>query len=328
MTKYTCDRSLFQLISIHFALSFINVPLSAAYSPVSLTTRSTLNKATGEELHRFLGSPSNWPKIVLSSHSVESPDRKNLEKPLMIGEDVNEIFGLPPFFPLSINWKCIESVPPTESKSGRIEFYSQDGVPGVASDCRMTFDIETSIIDTSKDEDDYSVVDLTLQMEYEPRSPIAILASPILTVDNAVALKLLLPSVLESMLPTPLNKFRQLMGFLYGVAGIAHFGDCLVDSQLLISAGSLPYYELPPSGQAFALLWCAAGPFSYFASRIGGKIADLSLISYGLIEILGAALIVFGVEGSIARNLDPFTNAVLVQGVVLLAWLYSSQKLD
>lgn len=75
---------------------------------------------------------------------------------------------------------------------------------------------------------------LSLQMEYKPPSPLAILAIPILTLDNALALKVLLPSVLlleessssptttnnkdKNVPPLPLDKFRSLMGNLYGIA--------------------------------------------------------------------------------------------------------------
>eukprot|EP00985_Skeletonema_marinoi_P014848 scaffold7555_cov134-Skeletonema_marinoi.AAC.3 len=50
------------------------------------------------------------------------------------------------------------------------------------------------------------------------KSPLAVLATPILTVDNALALKVLLPSVLleSSDTTVPLDKFRSLMGSLYG----------------------------------------------------------------------------------------------------------------
>ena len=298
----------------------------AGYSPISLTTKSAVLKLTSpEDLHRFLGSPSNWPKIVASSHSVKyrGYDGKNPGDPLGVGGRVEEIFGLPPLLPLSVAWECVESIAPQKvggAGGGRLEFYSRDGVPGIASSCRMAFDIQRA--DHPGEPRGGSRV--SLRMEYEPLSPLALLAVPILMADNALALKLLLPSVLVSVTPSPLNEFRQLMGILYGFAGIAHLCDCLIDSKLLVSAGSQSFYQLPPLGQAFALLWCAAGPLSWSASRIGGRTADLGLIGYGLIEVVGAGFIHFG--SGAATDLDPFSNAIIVQGIVALAWLYSSQK--
>ena len=280
----------------------------AGYSPISLTTKSAVLKLTSpEDLHRFLGSPSNWPKIVASSHSVKyrGYDGKNPGDPLGVGGRVEEIFGLPPLLPLSVAWECVESIAPQKvggAGGGRLEFYSRDGVPGIASSCRMAFDIQRA--DHPGEPRGGSRV--SLRMEYEPLSPLALLAVPILMADNALALKLLLPSVLVSVTPSPLNEFRQLMGILYGFAGIAHLCDCLIDSKL------------------FALLWCVAGPLSWSASRIGGRTADLGLIGYGLIEVVGAGFIHFG--SGAATDLDPFSNAIIVQGIVALAWLYSSQK--
>ena len=127
-----------------------------------------------------------------------------------------------------------------------------------------------------------------------------ILAIPALVTDNATALQLLLPSALSSQSSSPsspLDKFRELMGSLCGVAGVAHLADCLVDSQLLVTAGSQPFGLLPPLGMAHTLLWCAAGP-----------------VSFGAVT-----------ESSSTTVMDPFVNAVLVQGVVAAAWLHSSQ---
>eukprot|EP00816_Leptocylindrus_hargravesii_P004675 CAMPEP_0196819984 /NCGR_PEP_ID=MMETSP1362-20130617/73124_1 /TAXON_ID=163516 /ORGANISM="Leptocylindrus danicus, Strain CCMP1856" /LENGTH=103 /DNA_ID=CAMNT_0042198661 /DNA_START=211 /DNA_END=518 /DNA_ORIENTATION=- len=41
---------------------------------ISLTTFSQLPQISPEEAHNFLSSPSNWPKIVLSSNSVQIPN--------------------------------------------------------------------------------------------------------------------------------------------------------------------------------------------------------------------------------------------------------------
>lgn len=296
---------------------------ASAYLPISLTTQSKIKQTSPNELYQFLASPSNWPKIVASSHSVESSEGINLQRPLQVGKNVDEIFGLPPILPLSVTWKCIKSIAPTKKKAGRLEFYSKKGVPGIASECRMSFDIDNN--------DGQAISagggsNLSLQMKFEPESPLAILAAPVLTLDNALALKVLLPAALESMdQALPLNKFRNLMGTLYGGAGLAHLFDCYFGgSQLLVAAGSPPFDTLSLEGQALALLWCIAGPLSFIKSRVGGKVADLGLILYGLIEVGGAGVIQFG--GGQVGDLDPFVNAVVVQGIVALAWLYSSKK--
>ena len=91
-------------------------------------------------------------------------------------------------------------------------------------------------------------------------------------------------------------------------------------SQLLIAAGARPFEELALQGQALAILWCLVGPLSFIKSRIGGNIADLGLIIYGLVEVAGAgaARLEYG-----AGDLDPLVNAIAVQGIVGLSWLYS-----
>ena len=339
-----------------FLLVLSSIPHTAttnaySYSPISLTTTSSLSKTSAGSLHTFLGSPANWPKIVASSHSVvpssSSSKYQDLEKPIKVSESLDEIFGLPPILPLSVSWKCVKSEPPSKTKPGYLDFYSEDGLDGVATNCRMQFVID------NVDDDFYEVqaggkvslssndtaqrCNVKLNMSYEPVSPIAILAIPALVIDNAVALRVLLPSVLSSQQssssPSSLDKFRSLMGTLYGVAGIAHLADCLLDSQLLIAAGSQPFELLPPLGKAYALLWCGAGPLSFVTSRIGGKVANLGLVFYGIIEIVGAYLI--QLQGSSTSEslsttattvADPFINAIIVQAIVAGAWLYSSQR--
>lgn len=115
-----------------------------------------------------------------------------------------------------------------------------------------------------------------------------------------------------------LNTFRTLMGTLYGFAGLAHAADCFVgSSQLIVTAGFAPFYELPVVGQALALVWCFAGPLAFFLSRKGGSAADVGLVLYGLIEIGGSAF---------SPELNTVVNAVLVQMVVFASWVYSRQK--
>lgn len=130
----------------------------------------------------------------------------------------------------------------------------------------------------------------------------------------------------------PLDKFRSLMGSLYGVAGLAHAADCyLGQSQLLTAAGSPPLSELPSAGQSLVALWCAAGPAAFVASRVGGLAADAGLVFYGVVEIAGAAVLVRSLEslaGSELPDIDALTNAISVQGIVLASWIYSRNKED
>ena len=133
--------------------------------------------------------------------------------------------------------------------------------------------------------------------------------------------------------PHPIDQFRDLMGTLYGVAGVAHAADCYIgQSQLLVSAGSPPFSDLPPAGQALVALWCVAGPVAYATSRVGGRIADLGLIVYGIVEVGGAAVIARYLSttledsGTAGADIDALMNAVLVQGVVFASWIYSRNK--
>ena len=120
-----------------------------------------------------------------------------------------------------------------------------------------------------------------------------------------------------------LNKFRSLMGTLYGFAGVAHAIDCFFGpSQLLVSSGFPTFQELPMEGQALAAIWCLAGPLSFILSKQGqvrgdGKLADIGLILYGAIEVGGAAF---------SPDASTVVNAFVVQAIVFAAWIYSSQK--
>jgi len=297
---------------------FCLLSATIAYSPsVTLTTTSRLPQTQPERVHRFLASPANWPRIVASSHSVQSSNN-NLSEPLPVHETVDEIFGLPPVLPLSITWECLRSHPPTGSTPGLLEFYSANGVAGLASQCQMLFDI--------RNEDSKNSTTVQLVIQYEPESVLAILAIPVLTLDNALALRVFLPWLL---LKSPLNQFRTLMGTLYGVAGLAHLFDCLLgSSQLLVAAGAPPLEQLSLSGQAYAILWCVMGPVAFGLSRIGSKTADFGLIAYGVVEVLGACLIQQQSSAVTSTDgyLNPLANAILVQTVVALSWLYSSQR--
>jgi len=115
-----------------------------------------------------------------------------------------------------------------------------------------------------------------------------------------------------------LNKFRSLMGNLYGLAGLAHLADCLLgDSVLLRQAGGLAFEDMIPVGKAAALVWCGAGPLAFLGSKAGGRAADLTLIFYGLIEVGGAGLL----------SDDACFKAVGVQAIVAASYFYSTGKL-
>jgi hypothetical protein len=254
-------------------------------------TTTAKSKLSAPELQDFCSRPSNWPKIVASSDKVESKDDPTM--PLKRGSSVEEYFGLGL---LSVTWTC------EESKPGTFMVRAPDGVTGIANDCSMRFDFEDNQV--------------KLTMGYNPMSPLAILATPVLIVDNWIALNVLLPAAVD---PNPLDSFRKLMGVLYGAAGFAHLTDLLVGpSALLVAAGTPVFAELPPLGQTYALLWCLAGPVSFVASRSEKlQVADGGLIFYGLIEVIGAVL---------TQSSEAFVNSIGVQAVVLAAWFYSKNK--
>ena len=99
-----------------------------------LRTYSTISNIGMEDLQSFIATPTNWPKIVASSHSVK-PVTNPVDRPLKLGESVEEVFGLPPILPLSVVWECVRM------DGGHLEFSSKDGVPGLANDCKMIFQI-------------------------------------------------------------------------------------------------------------------------------------------------------------------------------------------
>jgi hypothetical protein len=162
--------------------------LTAVDALTTLTTTSTIRDISVKDLQTFLATPTNWPTIVPSAVGVEPFDggkkkRNNqVNRPLRVGEQVREIFGLPPVLPLSVVWTC------RQNKAGTLEFSSPEGLANVAEDVRMAFSIR-------KDSDAGTTVDLTV--EYKAVSPLAILAIPVLTLDNELALKALLPMALS-----------------------------------------------------------------------------------------------------------------------------------
>ena len=113
--------------------------------------------------------------------------KNRVDIPLQVGQSVEEIFGLPPLLPLSVEWKCVKS----NIKDGKLEFYSNDGVPGFANECKMIFNIQQK---TSGSE---CVVDLI--MEFQPTNPLIPFAVPFLSIDNNLALKVLLPKAIQNM---------------------------------------------------------------------------------------------------------------------------------
>ena len=126
---------------------------SPSASLIELRTSASVPGITNRGLHEFLATPSNWPNIVASSHSVrpvETPgkagkagragaagDAATTTVPLTKGASVDEIFGAPPVLPLSVRWSCVEA----DAASGLLDVRSPDGLEGVASDCRMLFEI-------------------------------------------------------------------------------------------------------------------------------------------------------------------------------------------
>lgn len=154
---------------------------------LQLITKSTIPRISPKQLHSFVATPTNWPRIVASSHSVKRvPSIGNdINRPLRVGERVEELFGLRPLFPLSVTWECVNSDP----SKGVIEFFSSSGVPMIASECSMKFKISPT---------DKGGSNIELQMEFQPYNPIILLSVPFLNLDNDLALKVLLPNAIKS----------------------------------------------------------------------------------------------------------------------------------
>jgi len=288
-----------------------------ALAPISLRTSVKLQSTPSDVARTFLATPCNWPRIVLSSWAVEGDDTS---KPLRKGDVVDEIFGLPPVLPLRVCWTCAESSPNT------LDFQSAQGVTGLARNCRMLFEF------CQERDDDEDSTTVALTMEYEPiNNVLGFLAIPLLSLDNAIAVKVLLPNALQVLQSkqdlSPLAKFRRLMGTLYGVAGLVHAGDCFVgNSQLLRMVGAPGFYDLPFQGQILATTWCVMGPLAFVSSHVGNmKFADAGLIAYGLVEVACAAIVTTFFESGSATA---FTNAIVVQAIVAASWVYSSQQIE
>jgi hypothetical protein len=293
------------------AVHSANFHFSCAHA-ISLRTTTRIKGRSQADVFSFLSTPSNWPKIVLSSWSV---DAAAVDKPLKPKDTVKEIFGLPPILPLCVDWECTKSDP----KSGLLDVKSPEGVRGLASNCRMLFQVES---DNDFEECSSSCsTTVCLTMEYEPSSILAKLAVPILAMDNFIALQILLPNVLRQEQQSRLDKFRAFMGVLYGLAGGLHFADCLLGSSAIFTNLGWPsFYQLPTEAQLLALLWCTMGPIAYALSLVG--LGDIGLLSYGLVEIFLTALA--NEQFVSVEEANPVANAVLVQSIILASWIYSS----
>ena len=77
---------------------------------------------------------------------------------------------------------------------GILEFYSKDGVPGFANECKMIFNIQQIQQDGQEElGDTYPCCVVKLIMEFEMTHPLIPLAVPFLSIDNNLALNVLLP---------------------------------------------------------------------------------------------------------------------------------------
>lgn len=155
-------------------LVFIQLLQGRTQALIELRTSVKTNQMTATQLQDYLARPVHWPQIVVSSNSVKSDTSYNIEEPLQVGSQVQEFFGLN--F-LSVNWTC------TKNEPGKLVVKAPEGLPGVAKRCSMKFDI-------TEDGEEAKVV---LTMGYDPLSLVALVATPVLVVDNWMALKVLLP---------------------------------------------------------------------------------------------------------------------------------------
>jgi hypothetical protein len=239
------------------------------------------------------------------------------------GTTVDEVFGLPPVL-MRVKWEC-ERV---DARAGVLDVRSKAGLAGVASDCRMLFAVAPTA--------DGSGCDVELLMSYEPLSPLARLAVPVLMADNMLALNCLLPAALAPP-RSKLAQFRELIGALFGFAGVAHLVDCVVGPSLMLtSAGAPPFADLPTAGQALALGWCLAGPVAFALSRLGGRAADAGLGLYGFVEV-GCAAVAAGALPGVATydagwwagaGSDGLVKAIGVQVVIAASWMYTARAGD
>ena len=134
---------------LRILIAVVVQPLATA---ITLSTRVGLPSAiTRAALHDYLATPAHWPKIVLSSVAVRG---EAVDAPLGVGGSVDEIFGLPPVLPLEVRWTCAAS----DRDRGLLIFESRSGLSGIAENCKMDFQINTSQDST----------DLELKMSFDP----------------------------------------------------------------------------------------------------------------------------------------------------------------
>jgi hypothetical protein len=299
---YTRIRGKMKSRSVLFCSLWLQWNISTSIA-LQLKTRGAKNPlGNAKELRDFLSRPIHWPQIVASSNKVQS-QTMDVTQSMKPGQCVDEVFGMGL---LTVSWTCVDDG--ASQQHGMFVVESPEGVPGIATHCSMTFEIRDDQVDFT--------------MGFTPCSPLAYLATPVLIVDNWLALNVLLNIAVD---PVPLNSFRRLMGTLYGVAGLAHGFDLWLGGSVLFASFDIPEFRnLPMEGQALAVVWCGMGPLAYVLSRTIDEHqsssqwrADLGLALYGLVEVFGAL---------VSGNPNAFANAVGVLMLVGAAWICSQQK--
>ena len=212
MTNAQSLASIFLVLSLVLAIEISDaIQLKTTSSRLTGIASGGAKIDDTKALQNFISRPANWPKIVFSSNRVEvnkkirnqkqsnpfsflstqraeEADSGSLAKSLSdsfetlkVGDAVVEFFALNQF---KVEWVC------TVNEPGRLVVISPDGVPGIATDCVMDFEFD-GVADLTASDDGGTRVRLT--MEYTPKSPLAVLATPALVVDNWLALNILLP---------------------------------------------------------------------------------------------------------------------------------------
>lgn len=157
------------------ALVLTFIPVSYA---LSLTSRAVIRNRSVDDLRTVLATPNGgdgWSSILspsfgsvtqadpFTSKSIVNP----VDRPLQRGERVKEVFGFsPPILPLSVTWTCLKNE--EEKKGGHsLEYFTEDGLPGVSKKCRMSFHIRR---DEDNNYDDATTVEMTV--EIDPVTPL------------------------------------------------------------------------------------------------------------------------------------------------------------
>ena len=163
---------------MHLLASALVLPMASA--AVRLVTTTSLPGVTPDRVVNYLATPNNWPSLVLSSWSVRGD---SVDQPFTVGQTVDEIFGLPPILPLEVRWTC------TAASDTALVFSSPNGLKGIAENCKMEFEVTA----------DSGGCEVELAMSYDPVSPLATLAQPLLIADNTIAVQLNLPGKLRPL---------------------------------------------------------------------------------------------------------------------------------